>query len=77
VEFTYLTDLGKNMKVLSRISESLSILNKNHFKEQLKEYLEPELISEIIFDEDMHVYDSYGRTSNFHVVLGNRRIVIL
>lgn len=74
---TFLTDLGKNMKVLSRISESLSILNKNHFKEQLKLSLEPDLIQEIVFDEQMHFYDSYGRTSNFHVVVGNRRFVVL
>jgi hypothetical protein len=71
------TDLGKNMKVLCRLSESLCILNKSHFKEQLLAHLSPELIKEIIFDENMLIYDSFGRTSCFHVVLANRRFIIL
>lgn len=65
------------MKVLCRLSESLNILNKTHFKEQLKKHIPSHLLKEIIFDESMLTYDSYGRTSCFHVVVGDRRFVVL
>lgn len=76
-DFNNFTDLGKNMKVLCRLSESLCILNKSHFKNQLKLNLAPDLIKEIVFEDKMLYYDSFGRTSCFHVVIANRRFIIL